>query len=149
MLKQIAKLPLPLQIALAGAAGFALYKLFKKPPPETVTQAKVEDEIKKSESDGVVPTYGNSQYNIFADSLAAAMFDVGTNTDTLYTVIGRMKKNIDVLKLIAAFGIRPYYWFGWKQGDYNLSQWFAEELNAGNYERVNAILQANNVQYRF
>lgn len=149
MLKQIAKLPLPLQIALAGAAGFALYKLFKKPPPETVTQAKVEDEIKKSESDGVVPTYGNSQYNIFADSLAAAMFDVGTNTDTLYSVIGRMKKNIDVLKLIAAFGIRPYYWFGWKQGDYNLSQWFAEELNAGNYERVNAILQANNVQYRF
>lgn len=149
MLKEFKKVPVVFQVAIAAGAAYAVYRIFKAPPPEQITQVKVIDDVKKRIDAGERSTYDDSQYNSWADSLAAAMFDVGTNTDTIYAVMKRMKSNLDILKLIAAFGIRPYYWFGWKQGDYNLSQWFSEELNAGNYAMVNSILDANNLTARF
>ena len=94
-------------------------------------------------------SYPLSNYNIMADQLQAAMFDTGTDEDTIYNVFKKLKNPKDLLQLIKSFGIRPYYVFGWNQGNYNLGQWLTEELNISEIQNINSILRASNINYSF
>jgi hypothetical protein len=78
-----------------------------------------------------------------------AMFDLGTDENVIYNVFENCQKLIDVLKIIAVFGNRPYYTFGINYGNLTLSQWFAEELDSSEIENINNILQDNNINYYF
>jgi hypothetical protein len=62
------------------------------------------------------PTYSNSYYLQLADALYEAFNHVGTNGTIVKNTMELMKKRLDVLKLIAAYGVRQTYVFGLKDG---------------------------------
>ena len=106
------------------------------------------DEIKNNLQQGEKPTYPLSNYDTFANQLQSAMFDAGTDETTIYNVFKKLKKNLDYLYLLKAFGNRNYFYFGINQGAYNLGQWLTEELNGDEIENINKILAKNKITYR-
>jgi len=62
------------------------------------------------------PTYSNSYYLQLADALFEAFNHVGTNTSVVKQTMSLMKKRLDVLKLIEAYGVRQTLIFGLKDG---------------------------------
>jgi hypothetical protein len=67
------------------------------------TSAKVEEEIVRT---GENPTYTDAQYKQMADSIEVAVRGLGTDEQTIYNVFYKMEKNVDVLMLKKAYGIR-------------------------------------------
>jgi len=102
-------------------------------------------DLEAFESIGMTPTYMDSQYLMFADTLETAMdstwYDWGTDELTVFGVMLKMKNDLDVNKLILAFGTRDAA---------NLMQWISGDF--GQTEKdfyVNSALKKNNIQYRF
>jgi len=131
--------------AIAIGGSYLLYNLFNTSSNKD-TADQVDQELDQS---GLSLTYPLSNYSLMADQLQSAMFDAGTDEDTIYQVMGKLKNAKDLLQLIKAFGIRTYYQFGWPQGNYNLGQWFQEEINSSEKDKVNQILSANGINYAF
>jgi hypothetical protein len=130
---------------IAGAAGvLRLFRMFNS----TASNKDTEEVIKDEEANtGLALSYPLSNYNVWADELQAAMFDTGTDEDTIFSIFERLKNIRDLLQLIKSFGVRTYYVFGISQGDYNLAQWFQEELSTSDIEEINSILHAKNITY--
>lgn len=62
------------------------------------------------------PTYSNSYYLQLADALFESFNHVGTNSGIVKETMAKMKKRLDVLKLIEAYGVRQTLIFGLKDG---------------------------------
>lgn len=124
---------------------YVLREIFKTASNKD-TADQVDQELDQS---GLSLTYAISNYSLMADQLQSAMFDAGTDEDTIYQVMQKLKNPKDLLQLIKSFGLRTYYQFGWPQGNYNLGQWFQEELTSGEKDKVNQILSANGINYAF
>lgn len=136
--------------AIIGGSLLLLWYLFRnKNQSNQDTSEQIDTEAEEAEDSGIKLTYPLSNYNVLADILQAAMFDLGTNESYIYDVFRKLKNPRDLLQLIKAFGIRPYYSFGWKQGDYNLGQWFNEELSSSEVNKINQILASNGITYTF
>jgi hypothetical protein len=83
-------------------------------------------------SDALANTYSNQLYN--------AMKDSGTDEDTIYSVLEKLQKKDDFLKVYNTFGKKSYYvvgeptisaWlFGYK--DQDLVEWLRSELGYSN-----------------
>jgi hypothetical protein len=84
-------------------------------------------------------SYSSSQYSTFADTLYGAMKGLSTDTTAVYGVFNSMKNKTDVLKLIAAFGVRD--------GE-TLAQWMAGEWRL-NMDTINKTLQTKGIDYQF
>lgn len=82
-------------------------KSLKKPHP-TMTAAQIKLAYN--------PTYSPSYYLQLADALYESFNHVGTNTTIVKNTMELMKKRLDVLKLISAYGVRQTYVFGLKDG---------------------------------
>ncbi len=91
-------------------------------------------------------TYDLSEYNIFAERAFMAVYDIGTDEEALYVLFGKMRTNADLLQLIAAFGKRGNFMQG---GAKTLGEWIYSDLNNAEVEKVNEILQRNNITYQF
>jgi len=143
LIKIIKKNPLP----TAGVVLLGLFLISRPKKASNKDTSNIVDEELQSSTYNL--TYPLSNYNNFADQLQSAMFDAGTDEDTIYNVFRKLKNPKDLLQLIKAFGIRTYYWFGWPQGNYNLAQWIQEELKQGEKDKINDILRANNINYFF
>lgn len=136
----------PLQATgILALSIFAINKLTKKASNKD-TADQVDNELNES---GLTLSYPLSNYNLMADQLQSAMFDAGTDENTIYQVMGKLKNAKDLLQLIKAFGIRTYYQFGWPQGNYNLGQWFQEEINSSEKDKVNQILSSKGITFAF
>ena len=95
------------------------------------------DVTKVSISDAVANTYSNQLYN--------AMKDNGTDEDTIYSVLEKLQKKDDFLKVYNTFGKKSYYidgeptvsaWlFGYK--DLDLVEWLRNELGYSNLPTYN------------
>lgn len=154
LLDEYKKLPLVAKIGIPVAGYFLVIKpllLGNKtpPPPDNATPAAAASEVTDLQDQGETLTYPISWYNAKADAMQQAMFDAGTDEDTIYNVFQNCPKLIDVLKIIAVFGNRPYYTFGINYGNLTLSQWFAEELDSSEIDNINSILQNNGINYYF
>lgn len=110
-------------------------------------KARRESQTYQSDADklinkGVSPTYMDSQYIIFANALYSAMNGWGTDEVAVGKIMYRMKNDLDVNKLINAFGT--------KEGD-DLSSWFTAEFDAEEDKDmyVNAPLRANKIKTQF
>lgn len=135
----------PIQSAAIVAGAFFLYSSLKtKSNKDTADQ--VDDELNQP---GVSLSYPLSNYSLMADQLQSAMFDAGTDENTIYSVMAKLKNPKDLLQLIKSFGLRTYYQFGWPQGKYNLGQWFQEELSDSEKDKINQILAGNSINYQF
>jgi hypothetical protein len=94
------------------------------------------------------PSFVDSQYKIFADAIYSAGFDVlfGTDEDAIYAVFKRMNNDLDVNKLIVAFGSRR---IEFSTRTDSLGGFLQSELNTKELGIINKILQDKNIKYRF
>ena len=142
-------------LAALGFVFFGVKNLFagkkKVKDDQTVKSAKQEQTALIQQ--GQKPTFAPSQYEMFADTLQVAMRDTGTDWPKVSGVLNRLNNDLDFVLLFNAFGVRPYYFFGIKQGDWNLTQWFTEEFESwgpfgDNVKDFNAIMKAKGIKYR-
>lgn len=110
-----------------------------KKPSSTMTAAQVKL--------AYTPTYSNSYYLQLADALYEAFNHVGTNDNIVKSTMALMKKRLDVLKLIAAYGVRQTYVFGLKDGA--ASNLIGHLVSENAVDAANEGLKVNKVYYTF
>jgi len=75
-------------------------------------------EIKDYEQQGLKSSFQESEYMTFANTIYEGMrYAVGDDYGTVENTLKKMKNNLDVAKLIKAFGFRQDYIFGLPEGD--------------------------------
>lgn len=135
----------PLTWAVIVAAGvYAVSRIFKK--SETFEEKKDE---RKMESEGLKPSYPESSYKGFADAIYAARSAnklFGTDEDAIYAVFKKMRNDLDVAKLITAFGKRR---LSFSLNSAALGGFLADELNESELNTINNDLRSRNIRYQF
>ena len=113
-------------VALVGAGVvvyFLGYKVFKYVfPSEQEKKNKelaknIDSEISKHSREGMKPSYADSNYNTMANTIYESMrYAIGDDYGLVVTTMKRMNNNLDVAKLIKAFGTKQDYIFGLPEG---------------------------------
>jgi hypothetical protein len=81
-------------------------------------EKNIDNEISKMQSNGKKASFSDSNYNTFANTIYNSMrFAVGDDYGTVESTLKRMKNDLDVAKLIKAFGLKQDYFFGLPTGD--------------------------------
>lgn len=77
----------------------------------------INDEIKDGQNIGLRPSFPDSNYDTFANTIYESMrYAIGDDYGTVETTMKKMKNDLDVAKLIKAFGTRQNYLFGIPKG---------------------------------
>jgi hypothetical protein len=77
----------------------------------------INSDIRKNLSLGLKPSFADSNYNTFANTIYEGMrYAVGDDYGTVEATMKKMMNNLDVAKLIQAFGLRQNYIFGIPKG---------------------------------
>lgn len=98
-------------------------------------------ELQQWQNVGQSPSYQNTQYQIFADTLYTAMQGFGTDENAVKGVFSNMNNNSDVLKLIQVFGIRD---------GYGLAGWIAGDFSSSDKDKyINQVLRSKGITYQF
>jgi len=92
----------------------------------------VGNEINVLTNQGVKPTYPESQYNTFANTIYNGMrYCVGDDYGTVESTMKKMMNDLDVAKLLSAFGKRQDYCFGIPaSGELDLFTYVQKELGS-------------------
>lgn len=139
------------KVVLYGAIGLGAYFLYNGIRSalgfNTTLQAAKDDQARLAK-EGQKPSYLDSQYKIFADAIYSAGFDVifGSDEDAIYNVFNKMNNDLDVNKLIVAFGARRIEFSTRVEG---LSQFLRSELSDSEISNINKILGTKGIKYRF
>jgi len=81
-------------------------------------EKNIDSEISKLQGNGKKASYSDSNYNTFANTIYNSMrFAVGDDYSTVESTLKRMKNDLDVAKLVKAFGVKQDYFFGLPTGD--------------------------------
>jgi len=132
---------------IAGAGKYLASKLIKKSP----TAAEKKD-VKILEQQGQKATYLDSNYKQFADGLYAAraanapFFWGGTNEDAMYSIFNKMKNDLDIAKLVTAFGERR---LSFSLTSANLGGYLNDELDSTELGIINTDLRSKGIKYQF
>ncbi len=101
---------------LLALAGMKAYKSLFPSAEEKKSREfvdNVKDEVDKYLKQGMKPTFADSQYNAFANDIHEGMrYAVGDDYGNVQRILLLMNNDIDVAKLIKAFGVRQDYAFG-------------------------------------
>lgn len=98
-------------IAAIGIPSYIGYTIYKNKQNEKERLKRLEDmksvddTIKNLQNSGQKQSYPDSQYLIFADVLYGSMDGCGTEVNKIYDVFDKMNNDIDVNKLISAYGV--------------------------------------------
>lgn len=78
----------------------------------------INQEIRQNQSSGMKPTFADSNYSTFANTIYDSMrYAVGDDYGTVEVTMKKMMNDLDVAKLIKAFGSRQNYIFGLPKGN--------------------------------
>lgn len=103
-------------VALVAYAGVKLAKVIfpsEKKKRERELDRDVSQEIRDAEKSGKKATYADSSYLQYANTIHNAMqFCVGDDYGTVVNTAKKMMNDLDVAKLIKAYGNRQRYCFG-------------------------------------
>ena len=102
-------------------------------------QKKLDELLDKEMSDENI-TLSDASLEMYAQKLYTAMEGGGTDEDAIYEVFGDMACKSDIIALIRTFGVRD---------GRNLVGWITSELNAKERTKLNSIIAANNINYKF
>lgn len=114
-------------IVLAGA-GLATWGIIEgvKYAKKIAREAKSREAVKESkdtlkdlQKEGIKPSYSDSQYLAWAQSLQQQFDGCGTGTDKLSGIYSNMKNDADINKLIVAYGTRTVDKCGLGTGDFS------------------------------
>ena len=136
----------PLVAAAATGIGLGLfyYLFLRKKAGSTLTNAQIESEQVSKQQ---VPTYSQTQYQVYADKIyQAGVAWFGTDEVAIYSVFQAMKNDLDILKLINAFGSRRLE-FSTVMG--NLAEFLYSEFDNKEITKLNSILAAQGIKYQF
>lgn len=151
-MKALKNLPVPVQLALVGVGGLAVFfvgrKIFKalrkKPGGPLVTAAQGDIAAILKANPNLPPmlqqtaSHSPAQMKSFADNLERAMKGWGTREKDIDDVLMKMNNDLDLLLLIEAFGVRD---------EDNLTQWLQDD---GYIEGANKVLATKpKVTFRF
>lgn len=132
----------------ALAAAFLYFVFFRrKTSPEQQEAGQLTQEAAQAGS----ATYPNSQFYAWANVLEEAMFDLGTDEDSIFYVFSQLNNNADFLKLKQAFGTRAYSGGAlpvWFNEDLTLEGWLTQELDSAERQQINSILANKGITYR-
>jgi hypothetical protein len=113
-------------VALVGAGVivyFVGYRIYKYAFPSNAEKRNkelannIQSEIIKAKEQGLTPSYADSNYNTMANTIYNSMrYAVGDNYGLVVDTMKNMKNNLDVAKLIKAFGMKQDYVFGLPEG---------------------------------
>jgi hypothetical protein len=120
---------------------YALGKIVKKLKSKGGTMTAAQKKL------AYTPTYSDSYYLQLADALFEAFNHVGTNDTVVKNTMAQLKKRLDVLKLIEAYGVRQTLIFGLKDGA--PSNLIGHLVSENAVEAANAGLKVNKVFYTF
>jgi hypothetical protein len=134
-------------VGIIGAIGYGIYRLTKKGSLLNPSDAK--KDIKKLEEAGQVGTYLDALYIGFADAIYAArqcnnLF--GTDEDAMYNVFRKMNNDIDVAKLIKAFGEKRLCF---SLSSATLGGFLSDDLDEDEIAIINDILKKKKITYQF
>lgn len=109
--------------------------------------AAATNEVKTLTAKGVKPTYPDSNYTQWASSIVSAGFNtLGTNEQAIYAVFKKMMNDLDVAKLIVAFGNQRVE-FSFQTVP--LGAWLSSELDSSEMAVINKILSDKKIKYQF
>ena len=93
-------------------------------------QQNVNNEIQALTNQGMKPSFAESQYVTFANTIYNSMrYAVGDDYSTVEKTLKKMNNDLDVAKLIRAFGKRQDYFFGLPvSGELDLFTYVQKEL---------------------
>jgi uncharacterized protein (UPF0333 family) len=88
-------------------------------------------------------SYSNLEYKNMAERMYQAMLGPGTNTSTIYEILGRLNNADDWYKLVSTFGVKEStytYLLTLSKFSGNLIEWLTDELSANEQKKVSGIL---------
>ena len=117
-------------VVALGVGVILIRKMFKKNPDGTST--KVAPSLKDTVIQKENLTITSSDAALFANTLYGAMLDIGTDEETIFSTMDKVKSKDDMLLVIKTFGMKQYLWgarAAFLGQDYNLIGWLRFELN--------------------
>lgn len=124
---------------------FYLFRFAKSFVYSVSSHAENSGETAALTSQGMIPSFTQSQYNQFANDLEAAMRGLGTNEPAIYNVFNQMNNDLDIVKLNTAFGIRKNFW---GVGS-DLQNWLRKDLSNKEMLKLNNILANKGITKQF
>lgn len=101
-------------------------------------------------SQGIHPSYNDSQYETMAEDLFSAMDGPGTTFPTIQTVFSKMKNDADVMELERAFGLRLGSWeSSWISDPTDLRGWLRDDLGSDLLKQLNSQLSRQGISKTF
>ncbi|MEM6342544.1 MAG: hypothetical protein AAF927_01645 [Bacteroidota bacterium] len=104
------------------------------------------------ENAGMRLSFPVHQYGDWADQIQDAIARGSAVQDDPAKAVAVLKRpvnELDILELISAYGVRKDIVFGFNDGDKNLPQLIADELDTEETEEVNANYRQKGIQYQF
>ena len=129
---------------IAGAGIYFASRFFKKDP--LAIEKKDERTL---EQEGQKASYLDSAYKGYADSIYSARSANnfgGTDEDAIYSVFQKMKNDLDIAKLITAFGTRR---LSFSLSSANLGGYLTDELDKTELGIINSGLKSKGIKYQF
>lgn len=127
-------------------------RIKKDASPENKEAQDAANALKVLASQGIRPSYSDSQYDGFAGSIVAAINDCGTDETVIYDIFSQMNNEADVQKMKAVYAVRDYKGCGenfFGVVSRSLSSALTSELSDSERAQLNGILQAKGIQTRF
>ena len=136
------------KIGAAVGGAYILYRVIRNAARPATTPNAAKDDVSKFMREGQRQSYPNGQYHVFADAIYSAGFDTlfGTDNEAIYDIFSKMNNNLDVAKLIVAFGTRRKEYSG-QAG--SLGELIVSEMNNSQRAKINQILAQRGITYRF
>ena len=123
------------------------YKLIQFFTGSSTSILAASNEVKTLTSKGVKPTYPDSNYSQWANAIVSAGFNtLGTDEQAIYAIFRKMMNDLDVAKLIVAFGNQRVE-FSLQTAP--LGAWLSGELDSSEMAVINKILSDKKIKYQF
>ena len=152
-------------VAGLGLLGYSIYRSIKHNQDEkdaAKAAAAAAGELAQLAAQGIHPTYDDSQFYVFINSLVQAMTGCGTDESAIYQVFRQMRNEADIRRLIQLFGVQyyqPCVWTSpvsysiWQVNDKayggDLATWLSYDLSDSEISNINNVLKGNGLTFQF
>lgn len=148
-----------------GLLGYSIYQAVKRNKEEkdaAKAAAAAALELAALAAQGVYPSYGDSQFYVFVNTLVQSMTGCGTDESMIYQVFRQIRNEADIRRLIQLFGVQyyqPCVWTSpvsytvWQVNDKayggDLATWLSYDLGQTEISNINSILKGNGLTFQF
>lgn len=140
-------------VILLVVVAVLYFFIFKEDSDEKKENEAIKDEVKELEKLAEKATYSDAQFLVYANQCFEGMRYSYISDDyaAVVNVVKKMKSYLDVLKLIAAYGVRQENWLGVLPdgAGKTLSEQIQDDLWQSDIDSINAYLRGAKINYQF